>query len=657
MLLTLAGQHYQGTLIQTSSEFEYVLDLLSKTKIVVVDLETTGLRWFLGDRIAGVALYLPEFNLVFYLPFRHGSGVNLSLDLLSVLLAALSKDNTTYVGYNLKFDLSFMLNEGAMIYNMAEVEDVMYALHLLDENRIHMGKNYKLKEVANEFIDPNASASDEELKRKLSERGMKKGVMSMLPASEVAEYAMFDVLLTWRLREFFYPHLQRWNVWQLYRELNSFMQHSIIRMERNGLYVDRNLITDSIAATQREAEIKLKEIQQEAGYPLNPNSPQQVASWLGLDNARRVTLEELNDPRAEMIIDYKFLTKAVGTFYEPYLYWSSGDGRIHPSLNVTGTVSGRLSSSDPNLQQVPRKPKIDKKTGLAARGYNVKDVFIAPEGYVLAQFDYKAQELRLAAFYSGEPTITETFNSGGDPHQITADRIGDISYTETVEELTGRMIQYPTINEWGKFSGYHDVPERTYKQITKTIKMDRQIGKTLNFGLLYGMGIEKAAAFLKVPYEVAEQLQPAWHALYPAFRQMHYKVTQKAQEWRNPDGTPAIDWKGFRYIRLPDQRVRHFNGDNPPFFSGWNVLIQGTGAIIMRRAIMRLCQTFPNDDQVIPIMTVHDSFIAYVKDNEHRNQTLKQIKDMMEDFPEYNPLMQVECAIGSSWGNVKEIKL
>lgn len=601
--LSIKDKVYTGKLVENEQDFHDMLDAIHFANDLVVDLETTGLRWYLGDRIAGIAILHPARKKVWYVAFRHGEGANQPLRWLDRLFDTLAHAQRLH-GWNFKFDLHFMQNEGLSLSRRFLAYDVMIALHLLDENRLHYGKNYKLKDCANEFIDPNASASDEELKKTLAAKGLKKGVMSLLPAIDVAEYAMFDVILAWELWEFFKPYLEKWEVTDLYEELNDFMQFTILRMERNGLLVDRKLITDSIAATQLEAEEKLKQIHEAAGYPLNPNSPKQVAAWLGISDARRMTLEEMNDPRAEMIVDYKFLSKAVGTFYEPYLYWSAGDGYIHPSLNITGTVSGRLSSSDPNLQQVPRKPKDN------VRGYNVKDVFIAPEGYVLAQFDYKAQELRLAAYFSGEPTITEIFNSGGDPHQMTADRLG----------------------------------------------VDRQAGKTMNFGLLYGMGVEKFSRYGNFDIDEAERLHREWHNLYPAFRSMHYKVTQKAMQWRDPQGNPAVDWQGFRYIRLPDGRVRHFNGDNPPFFSAWNCLIQSTGAMIMRRATMAVCRQFPNDDQVIPVLTVHDSLILYVRENEQLMNTLRTIKQIMENF-DFNPRMEIECAVGKSWGSVEEIKL
>lgn len=600
--LELAGQQMTGVLVESIND---IWDFVEDTRMedcAVVDLETTGLNPFLGDRLAGVAVYLPACATAYYIPFRHTEGNNMPLYHLKTVWEAL-RSVPILIGWNFKFDLNFMATDGyPTLSNYQETRDAMVALHLLDENRYDKGLNYKLKDSAAQFLDANAKDADNALHEELKKRGIKKGLMCQLPPELVAEYAMMDTILTWELELFFIPYLQKWNQLGLYRELCDFERLVLHRMEMTGMLVNRRMIAERIEGADAAAAEKLAEIQQAAGYPINPNSPAQVASWLGLDNAQRETLELSGDPRAEMVIDYKFLAKAVSTFYQPYLHFSAGDGRIHPTLNVIGTVSGRLSSSEPNLQQVPRKAKQGKK------GYTVKDVFTAPPGYVLAQFDYGQLELRLACHFAQEPKMTHMFNTGVDLHQYTADALG----------------------------------------------IDRQTGKTMNFGLLYGMGPDKAARFLRLDLSEARKLVPAWHALYPSFRAAHSQAIRIAQTPRSPSGDILEAWddNAFNYIRLPDGRVRHYYGAEAPFFSSWNTLIQGTGAIVMRRALMRIMEAYPDGNPVfIPAMTVHDSVIGYIKE-EVVDEVVAHVVQLMTDFPEFNPPMTVDAKYGKSWGSV-----
>lgn len=597
--LRVAGKEVIGALVLDEETFRHALTAIEYNPTAVVDLETTGLSPFLGDKLAGVAVYIPACGWAYYFPFRHASGDNLPLALLEDLWETLDTVDTL-VGWNFKFDLNFMAVDNYDTLNPEQEKfDVMIALHLLDENRYDKGLNYKLKDTAAQLVDENAKDADEALHEELRKRGIKKGLMYQLPAELVAEYAMMDVVLTWELEVLFAPYLEKWGQVDLYQELSEFEWRVLHRMELRGMQVDRDLIERMIAENGDEASVLLAKIQQAAGYAINPNSPAQVASWLKLDNAQRETLELSGDPRAEMLLDYKFTTKAVNTFYTPYLHFSSGDGSVHPSLHVIGTVSGRLSSSEPNLQQVPRKAKA------GVRGYSVKDVFTAPEGYVLAQFDYGQLELRLACHFAHEVTMTNMFNTGVDMHQYTAD----------------------------------------------ALNIDRQTGKTMNFGLLYGMGAEKAARFLRLDLREARELVPAWHALYPAFRATHNEAIRIAQLRRTPSGE-LTDSDGYQYIRLPDGRVRHYYGEEARYFSSWNTLIQGTGAIVMRRALLNICKTYPPEqDVLIPVMTVHDSLICYIKDWAVE-EVVERVIGIMTDFPEFNPPMAVEAKWGKSWGAV-----
>ena len=595
MIRKLAGVEYEIVLVQDIATYNHVISVLESASIVVVDLETTGLEWHGDDKIAGIALYVPGQGAGYYLPFRHGDTNNLPLDLMDPLKPLLTSPSKVYYTWNGKFDYLFLQSEGfPVLENLPRVYDVMLALHLLDENRLQKGKNYKLKDCAREFVDPTAAEADEDLKGELRARGIPKGQMAELPSNLVAEYAVMDVILTWQMYITLSPFLDKWGVRPLFEENNLFLIRAALRMEYNGFHVDRNLIERHIEETDVIVTQLEAQLHERAGYPINANSPKQVAMWLGLPNAQHDTLEAIADTNdnASLILQYKVESKAVSTFYRPYLRMSKYDGRVHPSINLAVARTGRLSSSGPNLQQVPRKGK----------KYRVKDVFIAPPGYTLVQADYGQLELRLACFFAKELGMTKMFNDGTDLHQFTADALG----------------------------------------------VSRYIGKTSNFGLLYGMGPDKASRMLGVPLNEARRIVTGWHDLYPSFKRALNNMMSLAQQWRNPDGTKGQPKKSFQYIRLPDGRVRHyFDGG---FFGAWNSLVQGTGWIIMRRALLRIVDKYPPaDNRVIPILTVHDSGLFYVLDSA-LDEVLPVMVDYMVDFPEFNPSMTVDVQIGKSWG-------
>lgn len=592
--ISLAEKEYRGILVETDQEMDLLIDCFYVEDYidVAIDLETTGLNCYLGDKIAGYALYFPLQNIAFYVPVRHAEGFNWELDKIERLKREIACPNYHAIGWNLNFDLQFLLHEGVDIYRITWVEDAMFALHLLDENRKDQGLDYKLKNVAKQFIDPEADKGEKFLQAELAKRGIKKGQMYQLPANLVAEYAMLDVILSWELRQFFMPYLEKWLVVDLYHELNDYLQHVIVRMESNGMLIDRDLCRTSVDNMEIQAKNCLQRIYELAKYNLNPNSSPQVTSWLKTPNARKETLKALEetDERAKLILDYKFYSKAASTFYLPYLKWSEGDGRLHTNIHVTGTTTGRPSFSDPNLGQVPKKGR-----------YEVKKVFIAPEGYYILQADYRQQEMCLSAHYSGDPTLTEAIINGADTHQITANATG----------------------------------------------LSRDAAKTYNFSILYGAGAKLLSERTNQTIEQAKNNLKRFDEAYPNLRPFMWEMTDLAKMPKNVDGTLGGKYK---FIRLPDGRCRHYNGLNAPYYTAFNTTIQGTGAIIMRRALMNmLTKEFDVDQNVlIPVQQVYDCFVGYVR-KEHLNEVCVKIKTIMEDFPEYNPPMVVDIEYGENW--------
>lgn len=637
----------------------------------------------MGDRLIGIAIYAPKAQASYYIPFRHNAYDNLALEDLRLLDEVLVDKTKEYIGWNVKFDQHFLQVDGFRILENGVIyKDAIIALQLLDENRYdpmderHL--NYKLKDNARLFIGNDALEGEDEIEIELKRLGLGKGDLKFLHPDIVGKYAEEDVKNSWDLYQIFIPYLQKWNQLELFNELADFNSRTLARMEHYGTPVNRDRIIELIDHDKELADQALLDLKGKFGNTFNPNSPNQVKEALGTKNGQRTTLERLDDPYATHVIDYKYLTKAKGTFYQPYLYRSSFDGRIHPTFNVARTTSGRLSSSDPNLQQVPRY----------SSKYRVKEVFIAPEGYQLVQLDYSQQELRLACFFSGQENMTaEYLKADADVHTLTTAQLFKIPY-----------------------------------EVAKEDEEKRQIGKVANFGFSYGMGIMKAATYIasslkrtlyidkrfytenlkalpKVPTEQpdgtttdeemtwdqfearfakyyagsevvkdakkSEALNPDsisiwttteiltnWKQLYSKFIGKLKDYAKLASEHRNPDESFGGQYK---FLRLEDGRVRHYiKGQSP--FTAWNFLIQGTGALIMRKSLMRINNYFGMDqDEVIAIITVHDSVVLLVKQNGSFDSNIYKIKELMEDYP-YTPAMKVDIKIGKNWGQLEKWK-
>lgn len=669
---------------ENSEKLNEIIAKLERADDIVVDLETTGLHPYEGDRLIGIALYLPTEDESFYLSYRHSDTANLPLESLQRLYSALSDPTKHYWGWNVKFDAHFLLVDGfPILENGAIYRDVMIALHMLDENRYDLSDtrhlNYKLKDNARIYLGADSASDDSELDDLLKSKGYGKGDLYKLKADQVSSYAESDVKLTWELLTFFKPHLEEWQELDLFNEMCEFNGGILLRMEHVGVPVDQALIREHMAKNVIESNKALYSLKGRYSDTFNPNSPTQIKEALGTKDGKRITLERQGSIEAQEIIDYKYLTKANGTFYEPYLKRSRLDGRIHPSFNTTRTNSGRLSSSDPNLQQVPR----------FSEQYRVKQVFVAPVGYKIVQFDYSQQELRLACHFSGQENMTKEYVEKGedaDVHSLTTSILFGISYEDAKK---------------------------------KENKPKRNIGKVTNFGFSYGMGILKASVYIasslkktlyidkafydeyhdylpknakneRLTYEEfrqrfakyyagAVEVEDAklaakedsessisiwettkilfdWKKLYSRFVDSLKLFAELANTPRTPRGNRTSSEEGYKYMRLDDGRVRHYiKGQRP--FTGWNYKIQGTGAMIMRKALMTVNKEFPYtgySDQVYPIISVHDSMIALIKYDAYFNLHIKEIKRIMEDFPEYYPPMLVDVEYGNNWGELEK---
>lgn len=616
----------------TTEHKDLLLDRLnSRHDYIVLDVETNGFDPYKGDHIIGLALYFPRVDESYYVAVRHPAR-NVQSDYWLLVLHRLSEHPAVQVGYNYKFDLHFLTVDG--MEPPQQVEDVMLLAHLVNENESLSNKSgrsgaYQLKRLAKKYLGRGAVADETALKNYAAQLGIDpKAEMWKLRADEyVADYAMADVELTWKLREFYQKPLRDWQLEELAQRHNEFLLKALFRMERNGMKIN----VDTIQQHRRELGPKLDALEDEfdaevrrmgvrldtqPGSWFNPRSPQQVKRFFQLkghdlestDKYTLTAMAQAGNHWAQKILDYRVLQRADRNYYTALLDAADPDWFIHPTLNAIGTVSGRLSCSNPNLQQVPRK----------SDSYRVKEVFNPRPGYRLYQIDFKQLELRLAVHYADEETMRAMFNNGDDMHAYTGNQLG--------------------------------VP--------------RQTGKTANFSFLYGMGPKTGAIRLGTDEETAAEIIYGWHDLYPAFKQAYKTWEAVARQPRDREGRPG---GSFQYIRLPSGRLRRFDtyvkypqytADGyklePPYYTAWNAYIQGTAAWVTEEAILRVCNRFTDNDIFKPVLTVHDSVLFEIKVG-YEDEIIPEIVRLMTDWPQFDPQMAVDVEVtDTTWADLQE---
>lgn len=496
---------------QNMSEF---VSWLSPQYDLAVDTETTGLNPYgirNPDRICGVSIGGQD-GRTFYLPFRHKSAGNLPLRYLEYLTGYLNERNLdgslNLIFWNAKFDLHMLAVDGLNPRPHGGVEDAMIAAHLLNENEPSFG----LKEYCDRYQLGPGSLDERELREAIEARyGRKKekewkGLIHAMPVEAVAPYAETDVVLTLAAANAQRPALKAWNLDRLYAEMNDYLL-MIWRMERRGIRLDRDevatqmrtlnprkvdtldaildevkrLTGSTLDPTPRPVVIGKRglPLKQKPVYTFNPGSPSQVTVLTDWPKTDVRFIEELADDDpfkhfGELILDYRVLSKMSGTYYDAYLDMVDVEGTLRPNYNMHGTVSGRLSCSRPNMQNVPRYT--EKRP--------VKRAFEARDGYVLLEMDYQAAELRIASHYAQERRMQAIFHQGRDPHGETAEKLG----------------------------------------------IPRFVAKTLNFLIIYGGGVNAVMKTLKCDRETAQSYLRGYHDLYPGFGALNRAMSKKVED-------------------------------------------------------------------------------------------------------------------------------
>lgn len=538
-------------------------------------------------------------------PPIHLSGArNLPLDeVLRTLAPVIESASIAKVGQNLKYDYQVFRNYDLHLRGIAF--DTMVAAYLIDPGR----RQYSLDFLAGRYLDVKTTAIEELIGKK--GRGQKS--FAEVPVETAARYAGEDAVVPLRLMRVLRPVLEERNQIELFDKIELPLVTVLAEMEWRGMVVDEELL----AALSKEYATKLaaisKEIYALAGEELNLNSPKQIAevffTKLGMPKSKKTktglstdvaALEKLAPayPIAALLLKYREAQKLLSTYIDALPQQvSPATGRLHSSLNQTITTTGRLSSNNPNLQNIPIRTE---------EGRRIREAFIAPEGYEIVSADYSQIELRILAHLSEDERLIEAFEQGKDIHAQTASAI------------------------YGVF------PEMVSDEM-------RRAAKTINFGLMYGMGPINLSRQLGISFKEARAFIEAYFMQFPSIRALMDASVERARTL----GYSETLLGRRRY--LPDINTKARQVREAAERTAINTPVQGTAADIIKIAMVNIHRELPATyPEARMLLQVHDELVFEVPIARSR-ELCAWIARKMESAYRLRVPLKVDVGAGKSW--------
>jgi DNA polymerase-1 len=579
-----------------------------RARTISYDIETTGLQeWVDGARIVSIGFTWDEGQAA-VVPVHHSESRWRDPDaVIRFLKPALERPDARYVAHNGKFDCRWLAASGVFV---PQSFDTMLAAHMLDENR-----SKGLKPLSQILLGVDAYDIGEDLRDAYN-----------APLRSLAIYNGKDTDYTLRIRNVLLPELKsEIRIARVFKQLIMPASNALTKVERIGLWVDEERLKERFG----EAAVNIRRtiaVMREHGAPrgMNPNSPKQLGHWLygelelpifdltrtGAPSTREAVLVQLSKEHvaAKALLKYRKWAKYANTYLLPWRDQRDHHSRLHPTYKLFGTVTGRLSCADPNLQQVPRDTFI-------------RGILGAPPGWLFVEADYSQIELRIAAMLAREKRMLRAFAVGEDLHMVTACM------------MTGKTPEDVT-------------PE------------ERKKAKAVNFGFLYGMGARKFQIYalenydLEVSYEEAQRVRSRFFESYPNLRPWHERQRRLANRYsrvQSPIG---------RVRHLPDVRSHDKEVRAEAERQAINSPVQSFASDLMLVSLVRLDESLPSHLARV-VGSVHDQLLFEVR-LDAADEILPIIRETMENPPvkkwfgtDLTVAVKVEIKTGQHWGEGK----
>ena len=599
-LTSLESLDYDYQLIDTEEKRIDFLQIIKTKKIFSLDTETTDIDP-INAELVGMSFSYAE-NQAFYVPIP--AEREEALKIVNEFKELLENEQTVKVGQNIKYDMLVLSNYGVEV--KGPLFDTMIAHYVLQPELRH-----NMDYLAEIYLNYQ-TIHIEEL---IGQKGKNQGNMRNLSPQQIYKYACEDADVTLKLKNRLKQELKEQGAEKLFYEIEMPLVPVLAYMEKNGVRIDTHALKEtSTHFTARMIQIE-NEIYQLAGTEFNVSSPKQVGEILFerlkiTDKAKKtktgqyVTSEEVLEGLrnkhdiVEKILDYRGLKKLLGTYIDALpLLINERTGKIHTSFNQTVTATGRLSSSNPNLQNIPIRNEDGKE---------IRKAFIPEEGCEFFSADYSQIELRIMAHLSNDPNMIEAFREGDDIHAATAAKI----YKINIEEVS---------------------------------REQRSKAKTANFGIIYGISVFGLAERMNVPRSEAKELIDGYFQTYPQIKAFMDKSIERARE------KGYIETIFGRKRFLPDILSHNAVVRGYAERNAINAPIQGSAADIIKVAMVKIYQRFLSENiRSKMILQVHDelNFSVYPEEKEKVEQIV--IEEMERAYAMQVPL-RADCGWGSNW--------
>ncbi len=602
--LTTTPHTYQ--LVDSMEETEKLAANILTFGFVSLDTETTSVD-AMSAKLVGLSFAMKEGE-AYYVPVpQHeewtGEDFEKTLKVVNIFKKVYENDKILKIGQNIKYDMMVLANYD--IHLEGKMFDTMIAHYILAPELRH-NMDY-LAEVYLKYKTIHIDA--------LIGSGKKQRSMSELDPKEVYEYAAEDADVTLKLKNILEKELHEKGLYQLFEEVEMPLVPVLARMEMNGARIDEASLAETSKVFTERMETIERDIREVAGQELNISSPRQIGELLFdqlkidskpkktktgqyvTDEATLLALKSKH-PVVEKILDYRGYKKLLSTYIDalPQLV-NPRTGHIHTSYNQAVTATGRLSSSNPNLQNIPIRDE---------NGKEVRKAFIPDEGELFFSADYSQIELRLMAHLSQDKNMVEDFNSGHDIHQATAAKI----FKVPIEEVTSTM---------------------------------RRKAKTANFGIIYGISAFGLAERMEVSRGEARQLIDDYFATYPGVKEYMDKSIEKARQLGYTQTLLG------RRCQLPDINSRNAVVRGYAERNAINAPIQGTAADIIKVAMIRIDKRMREEGlRSKMILQVHDELNFSVVPEEKEQLQALVINEMQNAIKLSVPLF-ADCGWGENW--------
>ena len=582
------------------------IERLGEAESFAFDTETTSLDYMQAD-LVGVSFAVRSGEAA-YVPCGHdydGAPKQLTREYLLAALRPLLEDpKHLKIGQNLKYDMSVLARAGIELQGVAF--DTMLESYVLDST----ATRHDMDSLALKYLSHRTIHFEE-----VAGKGAKQLTFNQVPLDKAGPYAAEDADVTLRLHQTLWPRLQdETRLARLFQEIEMPLVPVLSRIERNGVLVDRGMLEAQSVELAASMKHIAAEAYEAAGEEFNLASPKQIQAILfeglglpvlektpkGQPSTAESVLQELAHeyPLPKLILEYRGMSKLKSTYTDALPARIDPEtGRVHTSYRQAVASTGRLSSTDPNLQNIPvRTPE----------GRRIRQAFVAPAGSVILAADYSQIELRIMAHLSGDQRLLEAFESGEDIHRATAAEVFGVA------------------------------PEKVSDD-------ERRSAKAINFGLIYGMSAFGLARQLGVPRREAQAYVDLYFSRYPGVKQFMDDTKERARD------CGFVETVFGRRLYLPEIKSRNAARRQYAERTAINAPMQGTAADIIKRAMITLDRWLAESGTTVRmIMQVHDELVFEVAEDSSADLQAVVVAQM-EAAADLSVPLKVDVGVGKNW--------